>query len=65
MPAFSFEKISPPLVRDNAAPEKTAPASVKTTRSVLVRMLDRLSGGHQGRARRHAERAAKAKQRQD
>lgn len=43
MPAFSFEKISPPLVRDNAAPEKTAPASVKTTRSVLVRMLDRLT----------------------
>ena len=30
-----------------------------------VRMLDRLSGGHEGRARRRAARAAKAKQRQD
>ena len=30
-----------------------------------VRMLDRLSGGHEGRARRRAARGAKAKQRQD
>ena len=30
-----------------------------------VRMLDRLSGGHEGRARRRAERAARAAQKRD
>lgn len=43
MPAFSFEKISPPVVHESAALEQAAPASAKTARSVLVRMLDRLT----------------------
>ncbi len=43
MPAFSFEKISPPVVHESAGREQAAPASTKTARGVLVRMLDRLS----------------------
>ena len=43
MPAFSFEKISPPVVHESAGREQAAPASTKTARSVLVRMLDRLT----------------------
>ena len=56
MPAFSFEKISPPVVRESASREKIAPASPKTTRSVLVRMIDRLTVARIQKSQGHGSR---------
>ncbi|MBR1218358.1 hypothetical protein JQ557_10185 [Bradyrhizobium sp. U87765 SZCCT0131] len=42
MPAFSFEKISPP-VRREAVPVSVPVASPKPVRGLIVQMLDRLT----------------------
>ena len=45
MPAFSFEKIAPPVATDRGAIPETSIAAPQphATRGVLVRMLDRLT----------------------
>ena len=51
MPAFSFEKISPPAQSAAAAPtlKKTSEKTAKKPRGVIVQVLDRIA---QARARR-------------
>ena len=56
MPAFSFEKISPPVRR-----AASAPVANKKQRGVIVQMLDRLVEARAKRAlRKRASRKSKA-----
>lgn len=53
MPAFSFEKLPPPVRRETAASNSLPTLShPKSTRGIIVQMIDRLTEARQRRTER-------------